>query len=251
MGTHKDFIRFHLLTVFQGLFFLVWIFYYPEIEAEVLSPLFGRSKLISRTPLYLLGVQHIQIALFSTFFAWLTAMIMGITVRVSRSTSLKELAMSVSAIGETIPTAAIIALAVPVLGYGNGPCLLALYIYAILPIVRNVVVGLEATSQNVVEAGEGMGMTRWQLLWRVELPLARPIILAGIRTAAVINISAATIGATVGAGGFGVPIISGIRTYDPLMVIQGSVPVLLLAFFIDRLLTLPKTSHTFGGAHRV
>lgn len=251
MTTTTKMARYHGLTLIQVLLFLVWIFYYPVIETFILPWFPDRGKLISRTPLYVLGMQHIWIAVFSTFLAFLTAVSLGVVVRLTRNTGLKELVLSASAVGETIPTAAIIALAVPVLGYGNGPCLLALYIYAILPIVRNTIVGLETTPKAVIEAGLGMGMTKWQLLISVELPLARPIILAGIRTAAVINISAATIGATVGAGGFGVPIISGIRTYDPLMVIQGSVPVLLLAFFVDRLLAQPEWGKTWEDGSRV
>lgn len=251
MTTTSKMRGYHGLTFLLGAFFLVWIFYYPVIEPYLLPWFPGRGNLISRTPLYILGLQHIGLAVLSTLLAFLTAASLGIAVRLTRHNGLKELVLSASTIGETIPTAAIIALAVPILGYGNGPCLLALYIYAILPIVRNTVVGLEATPKAVVEAGEGMGMTRWQLLFKVELPLARHIILAGIRTATVINVSAATIGATVGAGGFGVPIISGIRTYDPLMVIQGSVPVLLLAFFLDRLLTQPDLGKTWEVSNSV
>jgi osmoprotectant transport system permease protein len=216
--------------------FLLWIFKFPEL-LEWASPwLPERAKILSRTPLYVLAAQHIIIAFVSTGLAIATALTLGISVRLFQNKELKSIILTASAIGETIPSAAIIALSVPILGYGNIPIILALYLYAILPIIRNVIVGFESTSPAIIDAGIGLGMSRLQLLWFVDLPMAKPIIMAGIRMALVINISAATIGATVGAGGFGVPIISGIRIYDPIMVIQGSIPVLLLALFSDRLL---------------
>lgn len=223
------------LLLYLGLF-LLWIFKFQVLVEWAAPWLPERAKILTRTPLYTLAAQHILIAGVSTALAIVTALLLGIIVRLFRNKELKELILTTSAIGETIPSAAIIALSVPILGYGNVPCILALYIYAILPIIRNVIIGFESASPAIIDAGIGMGMTRLQLLRLVDLPLAKPIILAGIRMALVINIAAATIGATVGAGGFGVPIISGIRIYDPVMVIQGSIPVLLLALFADRLL---------------
>lgn len=216
--------------------FLFWIFKFQTIFEWASPWLPERAKILTRTPLHILAAQHMMIAGLSTALAVATALALGIIVRLSRNKELKELVLKAAAIGETIPSAAIIALSVPVFGYGNVPCILALYIYAILPVIRNVMAGFESTSPSFIDAGTGMGMSRLQLLWTVDLPLAKPVILAGIRMALVINIAAATLGATVGAGGFGVPIISGIRIYDPVMVIQGSVPVLLLALFADRLL---------------
>jgi osmoprotectant transport system permease protein len=157
-------------------------------------------------------------------------------VRLSRSHELDNLVMRFGALGETIPSAAVIALSVPLLGYGNEPILLALFLYAILPIVRNTISGFHSISTDIAEAAKGMGYTPFQQVLWVELPLALPTVIAGIRTALIINISAATLGATVGAGGLGVPIIAGIRTSDPVMVIIGSVPVILMALAADRVL---------------
>lgn len=216
--------------------FMVWIFFFPSFERWLTPWLPARTRVLTRTPLYMLALQHMIIAGLSTAFAVITALTLGIVMRLLRRPELKEIILAVSAIGQTIPSVAIIALAVPLLGYGNGPCIFALYVYAILPIIRNVIIGFESTDDVIVDAGVGMGMSRLQILRQVDLPLAKPIILTGIRMALIINISAATIGATVGAGGFGVPIIAGIRVYNPVMVIQGSVPVILMAFFVDRLL---------------
>lgn len=113
--------------------------------------------------------------------------------------------------------------------------MLALYLYALLPVVRNTMVGMDSIPAEIADAAEGLGMTRFQQLVQIDFPLAKPVIFDGIRTALIINVSLATIGATVGAGGFGVPIIAGIRSYDPILVLQGSIPVLLMAFFFDRI----------------
>ncbi|MDK9711055.1 ABC transporter permease [Acidaminobacter sp.] len=218
--------------------FLIWIFFFDE-GISVLSPwLPKRAALQMRTPLHMLAWQHFFIVVVSTSLAVVTSLLLGSLVHLTQNAELKSLVLSVSAIGETVPSAAVIALSVPLLGYGNLTCMLALYLYAILPVVRNTIVGMETIPYSVREAGTGMGMTRFQQFLHIDIPLAAPIILTGIRTALVINISAATIGATVGAGGFGVPIISGIRVYDPLMVVQGSVPVLFMAMFADKSLRL-------------
>jgi osmoprotectant transport system permease protein len=113
---------------------------------------------------------------------------------------------------------------------------MALLIYAILPILRNTIVGLQSINPSIQDAATGIGMSPLQRLLKIEMPLARPMILAGIKTALVINISLATIGATVGAGGLGVPIIAGIRSYDPLLVLQGSIAVILMALLTERAL---------------
>jgi osmoprotectant transport system permease protein len=221
-------------VVYLGLF-LAWVLFF-----EAALPLFSqwlpkRAVALQRTPLWHVALQHLFITALSTGAAVFTSLCLAVGVRLSRSEALKSLVLTISSVSETIPSAAVIALSVPALGYGNNPVLLALYLYAILPVVRNAVVGMEAVPRSVRESGEGMGMTRMQQLTQVDLPLARPVIFAGIRTALVINISAATIGATVGAGGFGVPIIAGIRIFDPILVLSGSVPVVLLALFADRL----------------
>jgi osmoprotectant transport system permease protein len=219
--------------------FLLWIFFFEKATPFMSQWLPKRAPLQSRTLLYMLAWQHLFIVVISTAMAILTSMILAVTVHLTQSSEFKTLVLTVSSIGETIPSAAVIALAVPVLGYGNSPVILALYLYAILPVVRNAIVGMESIPLSVRESGEGIGMTRWQQLLQINLPLSRPVLMAGIRTALVINISAATIGATVGAGGFGVPIIAGIRSYNPVMVIQGSVPVVVMALFADRIFRVP------------
>jgi len=237
----KNRTRWLVPAIYLLLFFL-WVFCSDELIRQLSPWLPPRNGIILRTSLPTLALQHFLIVLVSTSVAVLTALSLAIAVRLSRSEDLKMSVLAAGSIAETIPSAAIIALAVPILGYGNAPSLLALYLYAILPVVRNAIVGMEGVPPAVHEAAEGMGMNRVQQLCKVDMPLAMPVLFAGIRMAVVINISLATIGATVGAGGFGVPIIAGIRTYDPIMVVQGSVPVMLMAFFADRIFRVRKNS---------
>jgi osmoprotectant transport system permease protein len=137
------------------------------------------------------------------------------------------------AIGQTFPPVAVLAMAVPVIGFGMWPALIALALYGLLPIVENTVAGLEAVPAAVREAGRGLGMSRIGLLYRVDLPLAAPVIVAGIRTSALINIGTAAIASTVGATTLGTPIILGLNGANVAYVLQGAVVVGLLAIVVD------------------
>lgn len=222
--------------IFYTLLFLVWIFNFDFIREYVLFFINSKTNIVQRTSLSTLAFQHLTIVLISISISIFIGLGLGIIVRVSRLDELKSMILQFSTIGETLPTAAIIALSVPLLGYGNTPLILALSIYGILPIVRNTIVGLSMIAKPIQEAAQGLGLSPMQQFIRIDFPIALPTILAGIRIATVINVSVATIGATVGAGGFGVMIIAGIRTFDTLLVIQASVPVILMALWFDRLL---------------
>ena len=134
------------------------------------------------------------------------------------------------------PPVAILALAVPFLGFGFKPALLALFLYSLLPIIRNTLAGIESVPQEIVEAAFGIGMTRLQILTKIELPLSFRVIMAGVRTSVVINVGTATIGAVVGAGGLGVPIISGLVRENPAFLIEGGITSAFLAIVLDRIL---------------
>ncbi|MEW6046190.1 MAG: ABC transporter permease, partial [Bacillota bacterium] len=123
-------------------------------------------------------------------------------------------------------------------GIGELPALVALFIYGLLPVVRNTYVGITGVDPAVVEAATGMGVTDRQLLWLIELPLAMPVIVAGLRTMTVMTIGTATIAAMIGAGGLGVLIFRGISTVNNAMIIAGAVPVALLAVLVDWILGL-------------
>ena len=142
------------------------------------------------------------------------------------------LARTVTSVGQTFPPVAVLALAVPVMGFGAGPTLVALFLYGLLPIFENTLTGLTNQPPEVAEAARAMGMTPRQRLWQVELPLAMPLILAGVRLSAVISLATATIGSTVAAKTLGEVIIAGLLSSNTAFVVQGGLVVGLLAILI-------------------
>jgi osmoprotectant transport system permease protein len=151
-------------------------------------------------------------------------------------------ATSLTAIAQTFPPAAVLALTYPILGFGFWPAIVALFLYGLLPVVRNAIAAFEGVDFDAIDAARGMGMTPWQVLTRVELPLGLPLVLAGIRTSVVINVGTAAIGAAIGAGGLGVAILGGLEVQNLAYVVQGSVPAAALAILLDAML---------GGVERV
>lgn len=157
----------------------------------------------------------------------------GIFVTRPAGAEFRGLVETVVAIGQTFPPVAVLALAVPAMGFGAAPALIALTLYGLLPIVENTVSGLGAVPEAAREAARGIGMSPGEVLRRIELPLAAPIILAGIRTSVIINIGTATIASTVGAETLGSPIILGLNGSNVAYVLQGAVLVGLLAILVD------------------
>lgn len=159
-------------------------------------------------------------------------------------------------VGQTFPPAAVLAIAVPVVGFGPRPTVVALFLYGLLPIIENAVAGLEGVPRGVREAAEGLGMSRWQQLREVELPLAAPVILSGIRVSVTIAIGTATIGSTVGALTLGTPIFSGLVANKLPFVLEGAVLVALFAIVTDMLFARldgwlrRRTGGAVGGRNR-
>lgn len=148
----------------------------------------------------------------------------------------RPLVQTLVAIGQTVPPVAVLAIAVPLIGFGTLPALIALALYGLLPIVRAAIAGLESVPAAALEAADGAGMTGVQRLWHIELPLAGPVLLAGVRTSVIINIGTATVASTVGARTLGSPIIVGLSGFNTAYVIQGALLVGLLAIVADLLL---------------
>ncbi|MEE4661081.1 MAG: glycine betaine ABC transporter substrate-binding protein [Halieaceae bacterium] len=134
---------------------------------------------------------------------------------------------------QTIPSLALLAMLVPLLGLGETPAILALFLYSLLPIIRNTLAGIASVDPLLVDVADGMGMTASQKLRHVELPLATPMILAGVKTAAIISIGTATLAAFVGAGGLGEPIVAGLNLNDPVLILQGAIPAAVLAIVTE------------------
>ncbi|WP_454017798.1 ABC transporter permease [Azospirillum sp. Marseille-Q6669] len=204
-----------------------------------LKPLFAAAFPALDRPLYeadgflALTLDHLALAGGASLIAVLLGGAAGIAVTRPFGREFRGILDAVAAMGQTFPPVAVLAVSVPVLGFGPAPALIALTLYGLLPIVENTVAGLESVPEPVREAARGMGMGPGALLWRVELPLAAPVILAGVRTAAVVNLGTAAIASTVGAKTLGLPIIVGLNGSNPAYVIQGAVIVAALAVVLD------------------
>jgi len=183
-------------------------------------------------------VEHIILTGISTAFAVAIGLPLGVLIL--RWVWLRSVVLSFSNAVQTIPSLAMLAFLLPLFGIGVKPALVALTLYALLPIVRNTYTGLSNLSPSVLEAADGLGFTRWQRLIWVEIPLAMPVILAGIRTAAVIGVGIATLSAFIGAGGLGDFINRGLALNNTRLVLLGAVPAALLALFVDFALGLAE-----------
>jgi osmoprotectant transport system permease protein len=179
--------------------------------------------------------RHFGRHLVLVFVSLLVAVLVGIPLGIvaTRARPLAAITLTAAGLLQTIPSLALLAFLIPLLGIGTRPALVALFLYSLLPIVRNTYVGLTTIPPALVEAAHAIGLSPRARLVRVFLPMASPTILAGIRTSAVINVGTATIAALVGAGGLGEPILSGIQLRDPGLILQGAVPAALLALLVE------------------
>lgn len=170
-----------------------------------------------------------------TFLSLLVALLIGVPlgILIARRQRLAGSVLGIAGVLQTVPSVALLGFLIPILGIGAGPALVALFLYALLPIIRNTYVGITEVSPSVKEAARGLGMTPNQVLTRVEFPLALPVIFAGVRTATVINVGVATLAAYVAAGGLGEFIFSGIALSNVSMMLAGAIPAALLAVGFD------------------
>ncbi|MFJ8065263.1 ABC transporter permease [Psychrobacillus sp. NPDC096426] len=186
----------------------------------------SRSDLIQEAFL-----QHIYLSFIALAIGIGIALPLGIFV--ARYRKFAEPIIGVTAVFQTIPSLALFGFLVPLIGIGTMTALIALIIYALLPILRNTYTGITTIDDSIIEAGRGMGMTTSQLLRQIEFPLALPFIMAGIRTATVLTVGIATLATFVGAGGLGDVIYRGLQSYNNALVLAGALPVALLAILFD------------------
>jgi osmoprotectant transport system permease protein len=178
-----------------------------------------------------LTVRHLVLVLISLGAAILVAVPLGLWLE--RIRTMAEGAIRAVGLLQTIPAIALLAFMIPLLGIGAPPAVAALFLYSLLPILRNTFAGVRDADPVAVEAARALGMTDRQLLLQVRLPLAAPVIMAGIRTAAVINVGTATLAAFIGAGGLGDPIVAGLALSDTRMILSGAIPAGALALLVD------------------
>lgn len=197
----------------------------PELFEPLLRPLApsGGPVIYDRATLASLTLSHLGLVLVAMVPS--TALALGLAVLVSRPSGAEFLPLSraLANFGQTFPPVAVLALAVPLLGFGNGPTVLALFLYGVLPVFENSLAGLRGVPDRVVLSAQAAGMTPRQMLGRVELPLALPLILEGVRISTVIALSTATIGSTVAARSLGEVIIAGLNANNLAFVVQGGV----------------------------
>ncbi|MET1014499.1 MAG: ABC transporter permease [Paenisporosarcina sp.] len=182
----------------------------------------SRSDLIQQA-----FIEHIYLSFVALAIGIAIALPLGILI--ARYRKYAEPVIGVTAVFQTIPSLALFGFLVPLMGIGSNTALIALIIYALLPILRNTYTGIIGVDSSITEAGRGMGMTRTQILTQVEFPLALPFIMAGIRTATVLTVGIATLATFVGAGGLGDVIYRGLQSYNNSLVLAGALPVALLA----------------------
>lgn len=198
---------------------------------RVLMLLFERRELVLQSLF-----EHVYISFVACLLIGIVGIPLGILI--TRFRFWASVVLAVTGILYTIPALALFGFMIPLLGIGLKPTLFALFIYGLLPLVRNTYVGITNVDPGIVEAARGMGSTAWQLLFKVQLPLALPFIVAGFRTVVVMTISVSTIAAFIGAGGLGVLIFRGITSYYTELIVAGSILVAALSLVADTLLGL-------------
>lgn len=200
---------------------------------------FGTLLVSSRQEVQLLLIQHIYLSATAIALAAIIAIPGGILI--SRVKILGGPLIAIAGVLYIIPSLALFGFLVPIFGIGSVTALIALCIYAILPLLRNTYIGLTEVDPAIVEAARGMGVNNWQLLWRVQLPLALPVIMTALRQVVVMTIGVTAIAAFVGAGGLGILVFRGRGMMDTPMIIYSTLLIALLAVIADR---------SFGFAER-
>jgi osmoprotectant transport system permease protein len=197
------------------------------------------SRLLDRTR------EHFALVAVALGLALVIALPLGIAS--ARLPGLGTLVLPLTGLLQTIPSLALFVMLIPLLGIGAAPTIAALFLYSLLPIVRNTHAGLTGISPALLDSAEALGLSRWTRLIRIELPLALPTILAGVRTAAVIAVGLATLGAIIGAGGYGQPILTGIRLANNGLILEGAVPAAVFALVIEGAFHLLERAMTPRG----
>lgn len=194
------------------------------------------ARLLTYDYIFRLLVQHIELIAVSAGLAIVTAIPLGIVISRPKMRLLAPVIVNIVNIGQTVPSLAVLALFMTILGVGFRTAIFALWIYSLLPILRNTYAGLRSVAPDILEAARGMGLTPWRILTHIELPLARPVILAGVRTAIIINVGTATLGTFISAGGLGDLIVTGLSLMRYQLLIEGAVLASLLAIALDYLI---------------
>lgn len=216
-----------------------FIFGYETIEPLLTKMLpTGSSLFVQRTEIVDLFFQHLQLVAITISLALTIGLGVAFLEQFDESNQIRPLMQQLGTVFQSFPTVAIIALIVPLLGYGDKAVIIGVAIYGVLPIMQNTFTGFEQVSPDVLDAAKGLGLNRFQQIVQVKMPLALPVILAGVRTALILSISSVTLGAAAGSGGLGIPIILGLRSQNFVLILQGTIPIALMALIADQSLRI-------------
>jgi len=206
----------------------------PQWFAPLFRPLteYGAPPIYDQGSLLGLAFAHLVTVFAAAAASTVVAVLLGIAVTRARGAAFLPLSRTLVNIGQTFPPVAVLAIAVPLVGFGETPTLIALFVYGLLPVFENTISGLKGCPPAVLEAANGMGMSPRQRLTAIELPLAMPLILEGVRLSLVINIGTATIGSTVAAKGLGEVIIAGLLSNNTAFILQGGLVTGLMAMLL-------------------
>ena len=215
----------------------------PQTFAPVFAPLtrYGAPPIYDQGNLLMLALAQLGTVCCAAAASTVVAVALGVLVTRPAGAQFLPLSRTLVNIGQTFPPVAVLAVAVPLVGFGEKPTLIALFAYGLLPIFENTIAGLRSCPPAVLEAASGMGMSPGQRLRGVELPLAMPLILEGIRLSLVINVGTATLGSTVAAKGLGEVIIAGLLSSNTAFILQGGLVTGLMAVLLyDALAALER-----------
>jgi len=190
---------------------------------------------------------HLQMVFIAVLIAIAVGVPFGILVTRPGFTKLSPLVVGGANVGQSIPSLAVIAIMAPLLGFGLQSAIVALFIYGLLPILRNSYAGMRSIDPAIIEAARGMGMTRWQIIRRIELPLARSVIMAGIRISTVITVGTAELAVLVGGKGLGTITLTGVFAREVLLILQGAAPTAILAISLGFILERTESWMTPRG----
>ena len=247
-----DVQRRRLLIAWIATVFAVGVFIFLATDMAIwkaaLKFLFpGEDQVIyPRANLATLLGEHLGLVLASSAASIAIGVPLGTVVTRPWGRAFLDLVEDLTSLGQTLPPVAVLALAVPLMGFGFEPTVVALFLYSILPIVRNTIGGLDGVPRDLVEAARGMGMTAWQCLVTGEFPVPISVTMPGIRISVVINVGTATVGAVIGAGGLGSPIVAGLVQQNPAFVLEGAIAGGMLAILADQILARTEASFTIG-----
>lgn len=177
------------------------------------------------------GWEHLYISFLAILLGIIVAVPLGVLL--TRVPKIANIVIGIVSVMQTFPSLAILAFFIPIFGIGKVPAIIALFVYSMLPILSNTYTGIKNVDKSLMETGKGMGMKGWEMITSIELPLAIPVIMAGIRLSTVYLIGWATLASFVGAGGLGDLIFDGLNLFQPSLILAGAIPSTILALIFD------------------